>query len=252
MMRKIIFAVVFLASLASAQVWDMPCPAGSVVQGRTANPLNGHLIAWLCIDTTTGTLSSPSLSITTANIPSGFITLILSGTCPTGWAEVTALNGKMLRGTLAANGDVGQTGGAATITPSGSISQPVFTGTPITSVINHIHAVSITDPGHNHTQNAHTHTLQMQGGTTAATTGVHIMNSTAVGGSSRAATAPDAANSTIATNNTSTTGVTATTAAPVGGVPSITPTGTLSIPTFTGNAIDPSPNYIKVIFCSKQ
>lgn len=251
MMRKVIFAVVFLASLASAQVWDTPCPAGSVVQGKTANPLNGHLIAWLCISTTTGSLSSPSLSITPANIPSGFITLILSGTCPSGWLEATALNGKMLRGTLAANGDVGQTGGAATITPTGTISQPVFSGTPITSVINHTHSVSITDPGHTHTQNAHTHTLQMQGGTTAATTGTHVMNSTATGGSSRAATTPDTANSTTATENSATTSISASTSVPVGGVASVTPVGTVSAPTFSGNAIDPSPSYVKVIFCSK-
>lgn len=199
---------------------------------------------------TTGWVQGQGYS--TVGIPTGMIALVVSGTCPVGWLEVVALNGKMLRGTLTANGDVGQTGGASTITPSGLISQPVLSINAITSVINHTHAVSVTDPGHNHTQNSHTHTLQMQGGTTAATTGVHVMNSTATGGSSRAATAPDTANSTTATNNSATTGVTATTSSPVGGVASITPTGTVSAPSFSGNAIDPSPNYVKVIFCSKS
>jgi hypothetical protein len=49
----------------------------------------------------------------------------------------------------------------------------------------------VTQPA-NHADNiAHTHVLSMQGGTTAATTGTHIMNSTATGGSVRAITAGD-------------------------------------------------------------
>lgn len=171
-----------------------------------------------------------------AAVPSGLVTFVMSGTCPVGFTEVSALNGKMLKGTVTANGNVGTSGGADTITPTGTVS-------PITSVVNHTHSVSVTDPGHNHTQNAHTHTLQMQGGTTAATTGTHVMNSTATGGSSRAATTPDTANSTTATNNSATTGISASTANPVGGVASITPT-------FTGNAVDPSPSFLRVIFCS--
>jgi len=55
-------------------------------------------------------------------VPPGTISVITSGTCGTGWSEVTALDGKMLRGTLAAHGDVGNTGGSATIIPAGTIS----------------------------------------------------------------------------------------------------------------------------------
>lgn len=51
-------------------------------------------------------------------VPSGLITFILSGTCPAGWSEVAALNGLVIYGTLAANGDVGGAVGAATITPT--------------------------------------------------------------------------------------------------------------------------------------
>jgi len=246
----------------------------------------------------------PSTSwVQTNGLPSGVIVLVVSGTCPVNFTEVSALNGKMLRGTLAANGDVGGTGGSATITPTGTVSTPSFTGTsnqttsavsggtpagtngtvsftPVgtltwpagvptfagtsfSSVINHTHTITLTS--------------LLQGGTTAATTGTHIMTSTATGGSARAPTAGDS--------------FTATSANPSGGVASITPAGTLtwpagvpafggtagtvpaetftgsalgththtltpggtvSQPTFTGNAVDPSPSYVKVIFCSKN
>jgi len=63
------------------------------------------------------------------SVPSGLITLVLSGTCSAGWSEVSALNGKTLIGTVAANGDVGATGGADSITPAGTNSAPAFTGT---------------------------------------------------------------------------------------------------------------------------
>jgi hypothetical protein len=60
-------------------------------------------------------------------LPAGAVMLILSGTCPTGYTEATELNGVTLIGTLAANGDVGSTGGANNITPAGT-----FSGTPAT------------------------------------------------------------------------------------------------------------------------
>lgn len=62
-------------------------------------------------------------------MPSGAIMLIDSGSCPSGWSEETGLNGKYLLGTIAANADVGGTGGSSSYTPSGSVSQPNFTGT---------------------------------------------------------------------------------------------------------------------------
>ena len=57
--------------------------------------------------------SAPS----SAGMASGVIVMTLSA-CPAGYSEATALNGVMLRGTIAANGDVGQTGGTDTITPT--------------------------------------------------------------------------------------------------------------------------------------
>ena len=51
-------------------------------------------------------------------VPAGLITFVVTGTCPSGWTEVTALAGKTLFGTVAANADVGTTGGADSITPT--------------------------------------------------------------------------------------------------------------------------------------
>jgi hypothetical protein len=186
----------------------------------------------------------------TANV----VKIITAGTCGAGWAELTAVNGRDLIGTLAANGDAGTTGGSDTITPtvatltaaaqtftgsaatSSAVSAgtpsgtnnapaiawpagvPTFSGTPFTSVINHTHGVTVT--------------YDVQGGTTAATTGTHVMTSTATGGSVRAPTSGDV--------------VSATTANPSGGVSSITPAGTVAWPagvptqsaaTFTGSAL---------------
>lgn len=71
-----------------------------------------------------------------------------------------------------------------------------------------VHNHGVTDPGHNHTQNSHTHpSIQVQGGTTASNAGTHIMTSTATGGSSRAATSPELANAATATNISNTTGI---------------------------------------------
>lgn len=190
------------------------------------------------------------------------------------------------------------TNGTAAFTPAGTNSAPAFTGSSgtvsaqtiswpagVPTAANesaHTHAAgAIAWPAgvptfagsalatHTHTYTdvvAHTHTIQMQGGTTAATTGTHIMNSVATGGSSRAATSPDATNSTgIATGTTAATGAgtpAGTVAWPAGvptggtsgtgsahthvlswpaGVPtngtvSFTPTGTVAAPAFTGSA----------------
>lgn len=66
------------------------------------------------------TLSFPQIKAQTpwAAYPVGVVTLVIAGSCPPGTAEIAALNGSTLFGTLAANGDVGTTGGANTITPT--------------------------------------------------------------------------------------------------------------------------------------
>jgi hypothetical protein len=78
-----------------------------------------------CLKYSSGTWGPSSCG--SSSMPTGLITLVVSGSCPSGFTEVTALDGKMLRGTLAAHGDVGTTGGNATITPAGTVSQPSLT-----------------------------------------------------------------------------------------------------------------------------
>lgn len=183
-------------------------------------------------------------------LPSGLIVLILSGTCPSGFTEVSALSGKFLLGTVAANGDVGTTGGSDNITPAGTNSAPAFTGQAFSGVINHTHGV--TDPGHNHTQNSHNHTQnsfapRIINSGTAGTVGVQGASAASNANASNSATTATNQAAT-ATNIAATTGV--TTQNPAGGVSSITPAGTVAAPTFTGTQFDNRPAFVKAIFCS--
>lgn len=181
-------------------------------------------------------------------VPAGSILIVDTGTCPATYSEVSALSGKTLVGTLAAGGNVGSTGGADNITPAGSVAAPVFTGTPFSGIINHTHGV--TDPGHNHTQNAHTHIQLSQ----TATTGSVGSYEHGTADSSSAASdeiTPDALTSaTTATNIANTTGI--STQNPAGGVSSITPAGTNSAPGFTGTQFDNRSAFTRVIFCKKD
>jgi hypothetical protein len=111
-----------------------------------------------------------------------------------------------------------ETRGAKTVAAVGTVAQPTFTGTPFSSVINHTHAVTVSDPGHTHAQASQTAT------TGAASSWEHGAIDTS---SAAAETLPTAS---------ATTGITATTGNPAGGVASITPAGTVSQPAFTGTA----------------
>ena len=62
------------------------------------------------------------------SFPVGGIIFVDTGTCPAGFDEVSSLSTKVLRGTVAANGDVGGTGGSDTYVPAGTNSAPTFTG----------------------------------------------------------------------------------------------------------------------------
>jgi hypothetical protein len=65
--------------------------------------------------------------------PLGIVTMTLNASCPVGTSEVSAFNGSMPYGTIAANGDVGGTGGANTVTPTGSNATGSFTSTGVIS-----------------------------------------------------------------------------------------------------------------------
>lgn len=244
-------------------------------------------------------------------VPSGTVFLIVSGVCPAGSTEVTALDGAMPYGTLNAHGDVGGTGGSNNITPTVSsltAAAQAFTGSSATTSSNSAGTPAgtngtVTGPAQviswpagvptisgttinsfssviNHTHTI-TETALVQGGTTAATTGTHIMTSVATGGSARAPASGDS--------------FTSTSANPAGGVASITPTinapgaiawpagvptnATSTIPaeTFTGSALaghthtltatgtngtsavtgtmnsfDNRPAFVKVIYCQRS
>jgi hypothetical protein len=131
------------------------------------------------------------------------------------WVSFAA--GKMLVGVNAADADFDsaeKTGGAKTSS----------------AVVNHTHSVTVTDGGHNHTQNAHTHVQDAHSHTipvgatddTSAPFDRADAGSNTAGANATTATGTTAAvnqNST-ATNNAATTGITAATANPAGGVAS--------------------------------
>lgn len=128
----------------------------------------------------------------------------------------------------------GGTGGSTSYTPAGTVSVPTFTGTAFSSVINHVHTVTVNDPGH-------THLTQRYPTATGSSSGFTI--DTSMSGTLADNTLP---------TKTATTGITATTENPAGGVSSITPAGTISQPTFTGNAATIEPPYFKLAFIMKQ
>jgi hypothetical protein len=248
----------------------------------TMSPVDGQPMCWNAAHNK----YEPGIC-TSSGIPSGMIALLVSGSCPSGFSEVSALNGKMLRGTLAANGDVGTTGGNATITPSGAVSQPTltmnaytpagsvaaptFTGSSATSS-----AVSAGTPaGTNGTAT----TGATSGGTPAGTISAIAATATAAvavttGAGNNMATnahthpAPTFTGSALATHthtvpaevftgaalatHTHTLTATGTNSAPGFTGTQATLTGTVSQPSFTGNAVDPSPAFTRVIFCSKN
>lgn len=126
---------------------------------------------------------------------------------------------------------VEETGGAKAVAAAGTNSAPTFTGTPFSSVINHTHAVSVSDPGHSHVITSQTAT------TGAATSYEHGVLDTS-----------SAETEATETTASATTGVTATTANPAGGVASITPAGTVSAPAFTGSGTSVLQPYLVVFF----
>lgn len=170
----------------------------------------------------------------TNSLPSGVIILTLTS-CPATFTEVSALSGKFLQGTVVANGDVGTTGGNSSITPAGTVTAPIFTGSAGTDS-----AVSA--------------------GTPAGTNGTTTTGGTAIAATATAAIVVSTGTGNNVANNTHThPSHTHTVPAEVftgSALPThthtFTPSGTNSIPVFTGTPFDPRPAYIKVIFCSKN
>lgn len=172
--------------------------------------------AYDCTATNTWTQQGPAAG----GLPSGVIVMIISGTCPTGFTEVAALNGKTIVGTVAANANVGTTGGSDTITPAGT-----FTGNAWTPP-------AIAWP-------AGVPTYSGALGTLAVT--AHTVVSTKQGTS---------AGNVVTTATHAFTGVPGGTVAWPAGVPTIgayTPTGS-----FSGTQFDNRSAFVRAIFCSKD
>lgn len=213
-------------------------------------------------------------------LPSGAVFFITSGTCPAGTTEATDLAGKTLLGTLAANADVGTTGGVDSLTPQGTVSQPtltmnaytpagtngtatftptgtiswpagvpIFTGSASSVVVNHVHTLA-TGTGSTGSFAQVIGTVDTSSGGTGATP-----TQTALGTRSGNPVAGGAASYTPEGTLAWPVGV-PTFGGAQGTVPAETFTGTpatltgsVSQPTFTGTAFDNRSAFTKVIFC---
>jgi hypothetical protein len=150
-------------------------------------------------------------------MPANVIVFSSAGTCPTGFTEYTQLRGRYPVGLVSGGTNAGTSGTALTDLEARAVGQ---------------HTHSLTDPGHNHTQNAHTHTVNITdpghihtslgdpasaGGSpqntflTTSNTGSTISTASATTGVTAAAV------SATATNNSATTGITAANAGSVAG-----------------------------------
>lgn len=199
-------------------------------------------------------------------LPSGATVLVSSGSCPTGFSEDTALNGVMLVGTLAANGDVGTTGGSDTITPtvnSLTAAAQVFTGSSTTVPALGAGTLATAWPAGVPTFSG--------ASSTDVVTHQHGL-SWARGATTGGATTQQGFTS---SQDTSSTAITQKVDAPAGAVASYTPTGTVAwpagVPTVSGstatgaltplgsnassavtgtlNSFNNRPAFVKVIFC---
>jgi len=182
---------------------------------------------------------------------SGAIILLINGTCNAGWTEVTTLNGKFLKGTIAANGNVGTTGGNATIIPAGTITQPTLimnSYTPLGSINTPTFTGSaLANHAHELPYQLSTSTQSRQIAAATFGTGTSRVSTGAVTFGATAVSAPVALSQAVSAGT------------PIGTISALTftgnnniPTGTVSKPTFSGTSIDPSPAFINVIFCRKN
>lgn len=189
-------------------------------------------------------------------LPAGAIILIVAGSCPAGYTEATELNGKTILGTLTANGDVGTTGGADTITPAGTNAWPAGVPTNSGGAVDAHSGTAVGD----HASHTHTYT--------------DVVNHVHVQTAHTAATGPNVGYGVDASTNTATASGYST-ANPTGGVASGTTAGPSAVlthavtqpsnhiftqptiawpagvPAFTGTQFDNRSAWIKVIPCKK-
>jgi hypothetical protein len=214
----------------------------------------------------------PSSYAQGGGLNAGDIVIRVSGDCGSGFAEVSAANGRTILGTLSANGNQGGTGGNDNITPAGDVSQPTFSGNALSTHSHgtgtyaasaHAGAAVGDHASHTHTYTEvpnHVHAMMRFPTATGGSTGFTVDTSM----SGTQATANDTANPTggVATGTTAgpsatlTHSVTQPDAHTLSGsseaVGAGTPAGTVSTPTFTGTQFDNRSAFLRVILCEKS
>lgn len=207
-----------------------------------------------------------------SSLNAGDIVIRVSGNCGTGFTEVSSLDGKVIRGTVAANVNQGGTGGSDTVTPEGSVSAPTFTGDALsghahgtgtyaasahsgTAVADHAsHTHTYTDvPNHVHVQNINSGATGGSNGYTkdTSTNGSEasaVSTATNTGGVAEGTTAGPGAALTHSVTQPSDHTLSGSSQLVSGG----TPSGTNSAPTFTGTQHSTLPAFVRVVFCEKS
>ena len=212
-MKKLLFVILlFVPRIVIAQP-ALPCVANA---GQWIITTSSAAL-WVCNSNSTAWINA-----TAGSVPSGLITLVISGSCPAGFDEVSELNGKTLVGTLAANANVGTTGGADNITPAGTNNSLTFTGTALAT---HSHELPF---------------IKLAGATGA----LRMLDPTVFGtGTSRAP---------ISTSANPTANTTAAAVLKDQPLSAGTPAGIINTPLFTGTQFDNRSAFIRVIFCRKD
>ncbi len=202
-------------------------------------------------------------------LPSGMVGLVSSGVCPAGFTEVAAFDGDTLIATLAAHGDIGTTGGADTITPTGTNGIPVFTGistgTSSDSAGTPAGVVAATFSGTAATLTGSVAAPTFSG--TPGTTGNDSGSGTQVDNDTPAVfvAAHTHTHSFTPAGTNSAPALTMNAYTPTGSIPGPTFTGTPmaahshtfisqgtnTAPSFTGNPFDNRSKFVRVIYCSK-
>lgn len=245
-MKKLLLTFALLASTGFSQTIQTP----SRLTFRTTDPTNpcnnSAPLTWVPPTSSLwGCVANSWLQLNTPSVPTGSIIMITSGTCPANYSEVTALDGVTVIGTLSSHMDVGGTGGNNNLTPSGTNSTPLFTGTGGQSTSSNTAGTpagtvgAITMSGSTAAEASHTHSVTAAGtngtgtvtplGTIAWPAGVPTNASGAFTQGAISWPAGVPTNSAISMSGS--------TAGEAAHTHSVTAAGTNSAPTFTGNAL---------------
>ncbi len=179
--------------------------------------------------------SGSAIMVSGTSVPTGAIVFVASGACPSGYTEVAALNGRMMRGTVAAQGNVGGTGGSDTITPAGTNSAPALTMNSYTPAGTNAAITAGTPAGTN---------------STSATSGNCAATNLAIGTGALTACKATAPNLTVSAQTFTGSALATHTHTFTGNAATLT--GSVAAPTFAGTQFDNRAAYINLIGCQKS